>query len=65
MFKKKKMYVFVYKDVPFEKHITKLISAKNEHQALRRFYRKLEYGTNPSIVKFEEFRIGESTDVGD
>ena len=65
MFKKKKMYRFVYQDVPFNRHITIFVYAKNEFQALRRFYRRLPYGTTPNIARFEECPIEQATDVGD
>lgn len=65
MFKKKKMYKFVYQDIPFTRHITIFVYAKNEFQALRRFYRRLPLSTEPNIISVTERPIEKATDVGD
>ena len=56
MFVKKKLYKIVYKRLS---SYTMIIEARNEYQALKKFYRKMKYGVEPSIISFEEYKLGE------
>ena len=52
----KKLYKIVYKRL---NSYTMIIEARNECQALRKFYRKTKYGIEPSIISFEEYKLGQ------
>lgn len=53
--KKKKIYEIVW-DGSFVKHNVSLIVAKNEEQAIKRFYK--EYNCFiPSIISFKEYEL--------
>ena len=56
MFVKKKLYKIVYKRLS---SYTMIIEARNECQALKKFYRKTKYGVEPSIISFEEYKLGQ------
>jgi hypothetical protein len=56
MFKKKKLYKIVYEQLTT---YTAIISAKDEHQALNKFHKMTRYGIVPSIISFEEYKIGQ------
>ena len=56
MFVKKKLYKIVYKRLS---SYTMIIEARNECQALKKFYRKTKYGIEPSIISFEEYKLGQ------
>ena len=56
MFVKKKLYKIVYEKIC---KYTMIIEARNEYQALRKFYRKMKYGVEPSIISFEEYKLGQ------
>jgi hypothetical protein len=56
MFKKKKLYKIVYEQLVT---YTTIISAKDEHQALNKFHKMTQYGIVPSIISFEEYKIGQ------
>ena len=56
MFVKKKLYKIVYKRLNI---YTMIIEARNEYQALKKFYRKTKYGVEPSIISFEEYKLGQ------
>jgi hypothetical protein len=34
-----------------------IVEARNEYQALRKFYRKTKYGIEPSIISIEEYKV--------
>ena len=53
MFGKKKLYEIVWRSLA---QYTDIIAAKNEAQALKKFYRK-HSGLIPSIISFREFKI--------
>ena len=54
MFGKKKLYKIVYEKA-YE--YTMIIEAKNEYQALRKFYKRTKFGIEPSIISFEEYKL--------
>ena len=54
MFGKKKLYKIVYEKIC---KYTMIIEARNEYQALRKFYRKNKFGIEPSIISFEEYKL--------
>lgn len=54
MFSKKRLYRIVYERTA---KYTMIIEARNEFQALRKFYRKTKYGIEPSIISFEEYKL--------
>lgn len=56
MFKKKKLYKIVYKQ--FSTY-TAIISAKDEHQAIEKFYKMTKYEITPTILSFEEYIVGQ------
>ena len=56
MFKKKKLYKIVYKLLAT---YTTIISAKDEHQAIEKFYKMTKYGIDPTILSFEEYKVGQ------
>lgn len=51
---KKKIYEIVW-DGTFVEHNVSLIVAKNEEQALKRFYKKYNHFV-PSIISFKEYK---------
>ena len=53
MFKKKKLYKITYKMLCT---YTTIIAAKDEFQALRKFYR-MTINCNASIISFEEYNM--------
>ena len=55
MFGKKKLYEIVWKTVY---SYTTIIVAKNEGQALKKFYKKYDC-LIPSIISFKEYKIDE------
>lgn len=55
MFKKKKLYKIVYEKLAT---YTTIISAKNEHQAIKKFHKMTKYGFTPTILSFEEYKVG-------
>ena len=56
MFGKKKLYKIVYERLTI---YTMIIEARNEYQALRKFYRKTKFVIEPSIISFEEYKISQ------
>ena len=54
MFGKKKLYRIVYERLC---EYTMIVEARNEYQALRKFYRKTKYGIEPSIISIEECKV--------
>lgn len=54
MFGKKKLYKIVYERLC---EYTMIIEAKNEYQALRKFYKRTKFGIEPSIISFEEYKL--------
>ena len=52
---KKKIYEIVW-DGTFVEHNVSLIVAKNEEQALKRFYKKYNHFV-PSIISFKEYEL--------
>ena len=54
MFGKKKLYRIVYERLC---EYTMIVEARNEYQALRKFYRKTKFGIEPSIISFEEYKL--------
>jgi hypothetical protein len=52
--KKKKIYEIVW-DGTFVEHNISLIVAKNEEQAIKRFYKKYNHFV-PSIISFKEYK---------
>ena len=54
MFGKKKLYEIIWKTVY---SYTTIIVAKNEEQALKKFYKKYDCMI-PSIISFKEYKIG-------
>ena len=55
MFKKKKIYKIVYTKL---ETYTIFISAKDEHHAIKKFYKMTKNGIKPSILSFEEYKVG-------
>lgn len=56
MFKKKKLYKIVYKLLAT---YTTIISAKDEHQAIEKFHKMTKHGIDPTILSFEEYKVGQ------
>ena len=54
MFGKKRLYKIVYERLC---KYTMLIEAKDEFQAVRKFYKKTKYGIEPSIISIEEYKV--------
>ena len=55
MFGKKKLYKIVYDDFLRK---TTIITARNEHQALKKFKKETQcFGKVPSIICFEECKL--------
>ena len=55
MFKKKKLYKITYELLST---YTTIIEAKDEFQAIKKFKKETRYGIRPTIISFEEYKIG-------
>ena len=55
MFKKKKLYKIVYRQILT---YTVIISAKDEHHAINKFHKMTKNEMKPTILSFEEYKIG-------
>ena len=57
LFKKKKLYKIKYELLGLVNY-TDIIAARDEAHAIRKFHRRTRNGIAPTIISFEEYKVG-------